>query len=253
MLLAFLRRDSREELARPAGAALQVAGTLAQALFWALLGRALEPGRAGYFAFVAVGGAVLNALHGPLYALASGLARERQLGTLDLFLQTRRPVAQWAAGLLLFPTLWSLALTAGYLALMAAFGLPVEAAGAARLALALAAALPVYWGAALACGAWTLRFRRGQPLAWLLGAGSMLLGGVFIPVERLPGWAARLSPLAPTFYPARLAREALLEGRLDAATLIALLAAGALSLALGHALLAWSVAWLRRSGDLAAD
>lgn len=253
MLVAFLRRDIREEAARPAGALLQLGGTVVQALFWALLGRALEPGREGYFAFVAVGGAVLNALHGPLYGLASGLARERQLGTLDFLLQSRRPVAQWAAGFLAWPTLWSCGLTVIYLAVMAALGLPVPAAGLPPLALTLACALPVYWGAALLCGAWTLRFRRGQPLAWVMGAGSMLVGGVFIPVDRLPGWAAALAPFAPTYEPARMARIALGEGRFDAAGAMRLLGAGAVALLAGGLALAWAVNWLRASGDTAAD
>ena len=253
MLLAFLRRDLREEVARPAGALLQLGGTVVQALFWALLGRALEPGRAGYFAFVAVGGAVLNALHGPLYGLAAGLARERQLGTLDFLLQSRRPVAQWAAGFLAWPTVWSAGLTVLYLAVMAALGLPISAAGALPLALTLLCALPVYWGAALLCGAWTLRFRRGQPLAWVMGAGSMLVGGVFILVDRLPRWAAPLAPLAPTYQPARMARIALAEGRLDGGGALWLLGAGALALMAGWLALAWAVSWLRASGDLSAD
>src|SRR6185369_16178501 len=114
-----------------------------------------------YFAFVAIGGAVLQFLHAPLYALAGGLARERQLGTLDFFLQSRRPALQWALGFLLFPCAWGLALTLLYLGLMGLTGLRLDAGGMMKFLAVLLATLPLYCGAALACGAWTLRFRRG--------------------------------------------------------------------------------------------
>jgi ABC-type polysaccharide/polyol phosphate export permease len=254
MIGAILRRDLKEELARPAGLLLQLAGVLVQALFWSLLGRGLESaGQSGYFAFVAVGGAVLQFLHAPLYALAGGLARERQLGTLDFFLQSRRPVLQWALGFLIFPCVWGLALTLLYIGLMGLTGLPLGAGALARFVLVLLCTLPLYCGAALACGAWTLRFRRGQPLAYALSASSMLLGGVFIRVEQLPVLLRKFSSFAPTYYPAQLARTALLNGALDGGLLIRLLLAGALSLLIGALCLLWSVRWLRQSGDWAAD
>lgn len=254
MIGAILRRDLKEELARPAGLLLQLAGVLVQALFWSLLGRGLESaGQSGYFAFVAIGGAVLQFLHAPLYALASGLARERQLGTLDFFLQSRRPVLHWALGFLIFPCAWGLALTMLYLCLMGLTGLPITPGRLGLFMLVLLCTLPLYCGAALACGAWTLRFRRGQPLAYALSASSMLLGGVFIPVARLPAMLQKFSQFAPTYYPAQLARAALQGGELDGALLARLLLAGAISLLIGGACLLWSVRWLRQSGDWAAD
>ncbi len=257
MLLAFLRRDFKEELARPAGLLLQLAGTLAQALFWAMMGHALSggPNSAGgdYFQYVALGGAVLNFLNGPLLSLAAGLSRERQLGTLDFFIQTRRRPVLWGLAFCAFPTLWSGLLTALYLAIMVLFDLPVTGAGIACFAAALLAGLPIYLGAALICGAWAIRFRRGQPLALLLGFYSMLFGGIFIKVEQLPAWGAKLSAFAPTLYPAILARGAWLNAELPLPALGGLLLIGGATMLAGAFCFEWSVAWLRRSGDYSAD
>ena len=253
MLLAFLRRDFKEELARPAGLLLQLAGTAAQALFWAMMGRALGGGGSDYFQFVALGGAVLNFLNGPLLSLAAGLSRERQLGTLDFFIQTRRRPTLWGLAFCAFPTLWSGLLTAFYIAIMVFFDLPVTGAGIALFTVALFAGLPIYLGAALFCGAWTIRFRRGQPLALLLGFYSMLFGGIFIKVEKLPAWGAKLSTFAPTLYPAILARGAWLKGELPLPALGALLLIGAITMITGAFCFEWSVNWLRQSGDYSAD
>jgi ABC-type polysaccharide/polyol phosphate export permease len=251
MLLAIIRRDLKEELSRPAGLILQLCGTAAQALFWAMMGRAL--GGDDYLQFVALGGAVLNFLNGPLLALASGLSRERQLGTLDFFIQSGRRPLLWGLAFCAFPTLWSGLLTVLFLAIMVLNGLPVSAAGAACFAVALLAGLPVYLGGALLCGAWTVRFRRGQPLALLLGFYSMLFGGIFIKVERLPAWGAKLSAFAPTLYPAMLARSAWLGAELPLRTLGGLLLIGAAVMVAGALCFEWSVGWLRQSGDYAAD
>lgn len=253
MLLAFLRRDLKEELARPTGLLLQLAGTVAQALFWAMMGRALSGESGDYFQYVALGGAVLNFLNGPLLSLAAGLSRERQLSTLDFFIHTRRRPLFWGLAFCAFPTLWSGLLTALYLAIMVFFGLPMTGAGALCFTAALLAGLPIYLGAALCCGAWTIRFRRGQPLALLLGFYSMLFGGIFIKVEQLPAWGVKLSAFAPTLYPAILARSAWLHETLPLPALGTLLLIGAITLIVGAFCFEWSVNWLRQSGDYSPD
>ena len=136
---------------------------------------------------------------------------------------------------------------------MAAFDLPVSGAGIACFIAALVAGLPIYLGAALFCGAWTIRFRRGQPLALLLGFYSMLFGGIFIEVDKLPAWGKILSTFAPTLFPAKLARFAWLDGTLPLQQTGVLLIIGAISLAVGGFCFEWSVGWLRQSGDYSAD
>jgi ABC-2 type transport system permease protein len=58
----------------------------------------------------------------------------------------------------------------------------------------------------------TLVFRRGDPLLWLFGSGSWLLGGVLYPIDLLPVPLQQLATLLPITHAAEGMRAALLGG-----------------------------------------
>jgi ABC-2 type transport system permease protein len=55
-------------------------------------------------------------------------------------------------------------------------------------------------------------FKRGSPINFLFGSLSSLLGGVYYPVEVLPGWLQTLARLFPLTYSLEAMRRALLAG-----------------------------------------
>ena len=60
----------------------------------------------------------------------------------------------------------------------------------------------------------TLVFKRGDPLLWLFGGLSWLLGGVFYPVEVLPHYLQKAAQLLPITHALKGMRAALLGGAL---------------------------------------
>ena len=56
-------------------------------------------------------------------------------------------------------------------------------------------------------------FKRGDPVAYFLGALSIVFGGVFFPVDLLPSWMKTISFLLPITYGLDGLRGILLEGR----------------------------------------
>jgi ABC-2 type transport system permease protein len=54
--------------------------------------------------------------------------------------------------------------------------------------------------------------KQGNPVSVLLGAASVLLGGVFYPVSGLPGWLQSLAQLLPMTHSLELVRRSMLEG-----------------------------------------
>jgi ABC-2 type transport system permease protein len=55
-------------------------------------------------------------------------------------------------------------------------------------------------------------FKRGDPVNWVFGSVSALLGGVLYPITVLPGWLQIFSYLLPITYSLRGMRHALLQG-----------------------------------------
>jgi ABC-2 type transport system permease protein len=58
----------------------------------------------------------------------------------------------------------------------------------------------------------TVVFKRGDPLLWLFGSLSWLLGGVFYPLEVLPPFLQRIAQLLPITHALEGMRAALLRG-----------------------------------------
>ena len=54
--------------------------------------------------------------------------------------------------------------------------------------------------------------KRGDPVTWIFGAVSNLLGGIYYPIMVLPGWMQTLAKLIPVTYALRAMRLALLQG-----------------------------------------
>jgi ABC-2 type transport system permease protein len=54
--------------------------------------------------------------------------------------------------------------------------------------------------------------KRGDPVTWIFGVFSNLLGGVYYPITVLPEWLQKIAGLLPITYSLRSMRLALLKG-----------------------------------------
>src|SRR5205823_1616940 len=99
-----------------------------------------------------------------------------------------------------------------YLLIGMLFGLPLWHVNAVAAALVFALSLLAFSSIGIMSATFTLLFKRGDPLLWLFGSGSWLLGGVLYPVGMLPSSLQHVSTLLPITHAANGMRAALLDG-----------------------------------------
>lgn len=221
VLLAFLARDARIRLSYRLEAAIYALSVLLHAgtfYFVArMLGKAAVPALADYggdyYPFVLVGIAFSAYQAAGLRAFTRSLREEQCLGTLEQVLASpaRIPVLllAWAQWDFLYATaevLLYLLLGAGL------FGLSFGRCNPSAAFCVLLPALAAFMGLGLLSAAFVMRFKRGDPVAWLLGAASELLGGVYFPVILLPPWLKAFSSALPMTHALEGLRRSLLQG-----------------------------------------
>jgi ABC-2 type transport system permease protein len=74
------------------------------------------------------------------------------------------------------------------------------------------ASLMTFVSLGILSAAGTLILKQGEPLGWLFGAVSGLLGGAMFPIDIMPAWLQLLSYLFPITYALDAIRLAVLEG-----------------------------------------
>lgn len=210
---------------------------------------------ADYFTFVSTGLALQLVVTAALAAIGGALAREAHEGTLEVGLAAGLSPGALLAGSALAPC--ALALVQAAVALGAGGAvstLDLAHANAASALLVLAATLlacaPI---GVLGAAAWLLVKRPGV-VTTLTGFAFAFLGGVYFPVEVLPGPLAGLAELVPLTLGLRGFRAALLDDagiRALAPTLAGLGLQAAAGLAVALPVLRWALGRARRRGDLA--
>lgn len=166
-----------------------------------------------YFAFAVVGLAVLGPLHAALMELSRRVRDAQVSGTLEAVLAA--PIGPGLAIVLsaLWPLLSSVLRMSVLLAAAALlFGLPLGAASLPSALVALGLSLAAFLALGVLSAAFTIRFKRGDPVAYLVDVVSVLLGGVFYPVEVLPDELRTAAALLPLTHALEALRQALLAG-----------------------------------------
>lgn len=244
------------------GMLVSLAGLVATTVPVYLLARAMQPLMAEsidaqggeYFAFVLVGMMATYFVATACNALPGTVSSGVRTGTLEALLATPAPLPSLLGGLVAYPLLWTLLRAVVLLAAGAILGARFAWGGAAAGALILGLIVLAHLPFGLIGAALLLAFRTTGPLLQGVVVVSILLGGVYYPVEVVPEWIRPAAHAVPLGYGLRALRMALLEGApvaalaRDVAVLSAMaigwmtIGAGALRLALRHA---------RRAGTLA--
>lgn len=260
-ILALARAGFLTDASYKVGMLVSLAGLVATTVPVYLISRAMQPlmadsiaGQGGdYFSFVLLGMTATYFIATACTALPGALASGVRNGTLEALLATPTPLPALLAGLAVYPLLWTLLRAAVLLAAGAALGARFAWDGGAAGFVILCLIVLAYVPFGLMAGALLLAFRTAGPLLQGVLVASMLLGGVYYPVEVVPAWVRPAAQAVPLGHGLRALRTALLEGAppsalaRDVAVLAAMAAgwmmagAGALVLALRHA---------RRAGTL---
>lgn len=210
---SFFKRDCRIDLSYRFSFALEAVHILlAIAAYYFLAAQLGANSLGGYpsFPFILVG-LTVNAYMTTCFVCFAQEIRGGQLtGTLKAVLTTPTSPAEFLACSSAYPfaraTLDVLLYAAGGLI----FGSSFAAGNLAAAALLFAASILAFAGIGLMSATLTLLFKRGDPLLWLFGSGSWLLGGVLYPTSVLPGPLRGAAELLPITHALRGLRAALL-------------------------------------------
>jgi ABC-2 type transport system permease protein len=219
--LLFVRRDLRTQMSYRLSFLLQLLGILfSSASFYfvaQLLGSTAAPRltRYGgdYFAFVLVGIAFVGYQGVALHAFSGVIQSEQSMGTLEAMLVTPTRLAT----ILFSSSLWSFAFTSlrvviYLLAGVLVFGADLRGANVPSALVVLFLTILTLSSIGILSASFIMIFKRGSPINFLIGSLSSLLGGVYYPVEVLPGWLQILARLFPLTYSLEAMRRALLAG-----------------------------------------
>jgi ABC-2 type transport system permease protein len=207
-----------------------------------------------YFAFLLIGGAFSRYLDVGMRSFAESLREEMLMGTLEPLLATATPVRLALLGPSIFMLIEGTLLVLFQLIAGALFGADFSRANwlSAIVVVGVSVASLLCWGVLSA--AFTVVFKRSDPINWLVGAIAYVFSGVFFPVSILPPLLQIVSYLLPFTYALRGLRAALMSG----ATLpdllpdlLPLLAFTAVLLPLALWSLRVAVRYLKRTGELA--
>jgi ABC-2 type transport system permease protein len=218
---AFVTRDFKLQVSYRLAFLLQSFGilfTVASFYFVALLfGEAAAPHLqeygGDYFAFVLVGIAFVRYQGVAMSTFAATIRRGQMMGTLEAMLVTPTRLST----VLVSSSLWNFAFTSVQVLVYLLLGAFLFGADLGQTNLVAAMVIQVltilaFSGIGILSASFTMVFKRGDPINFLFGSFSTLLGGVLYPVTVLPGWLQPVSYLIPLTYSLRAMRRAILTG-----------------------------------------
>ncbi len=214
---------------------------------------ALSPYGGDYFGFVLIGIAFSNYQSVGLNAMSRSLRTEQQIGTLEATLSAPVGLPSFILGSLLWDLFYVTMETILYFGIgVAAFGLSIKGWHPAS-ALVFLASMPAFLSLGILSAAFTLRYKRGDPIGWLLSTVSELLGGVYFPLIVLPPLLQGISWFIPMTHALEGLRLSLLAGA-DLSRVLPhilwLAAFSALLLPAAFGTLRWALRQTQRDGTL---
>jgi ABC-2 type transport system permease protein len=220
-LWAFFRRDAAIHTSYKLGFSMDVAGvflTAATYYFVAkLFGNSAAPFLAAYggdyFSFVLIGIAFSTYQYVGLNSFAQSLRQEQFLNTLEPILLTPVSLTQFLAGSALWDFLYNTFQVALYFAVgMMLFGMRIPHARLLPAAALLGLTILAFMGLGVMAAAFIMLYKRGNPVTWMVTNVSSLLGGVYFPVDVLPGWLKDVAFFVPMTHALEGLRKSLLMG-----------------------------------------
>ena len=210
LLAAFLRRDFADDMSYRLTFAIELLDAIVLLAGVFLLSRGLGPSAiAGYdpFPFLFVGLAVNAALSVCLACFTLSVRGTRADGMLRVALLMPTPPWVQVLGSAAYPFLRGFVDAALHLTAAVLLGLSLSSANLPAALLVFVLGLAAASAVGIASAAFAIVFKRGDPLLWLIGVASLVLGGVFYPVDQLPavlraiGWATPVAPALAAMRP----------------------------------------------------
>jgi ABC-2 type transport system permease protein len=218
---AFLKKDWRNLKSYRLAFAMQFLGIFfSVAIFFfisRLVGGSVNPYLKSYggdyFSFVLIGIAFTGFLHTGLNTFSTVISGAQGSGTLEAMLVTPTKISE----ILLCSSLWSFLMTGLNALVYLLFGIVFFGFSLGKLnilsaSLVFLLTLFIFSSLGIISASFIMVLKRGDPISWLFGSFSSLVGGTYFPVNILPLWLQKVSYLIPLFYSLRAMRLAVLQG-----------------------------------------
>jgi ABC-2 type transport system permease protein len=260
-MAAFLRRDLREALSYKFTFVSSFVGILFSTATFYFVAKlvpagvpSLGPFGGDYFSFAVVGVAFSSLLVMFQAGLPAVIRNAQVSGTLEAVLMTPASVPTVLVGSSLYQLVFQSFRTFLYLALaVLVFGMKIGRVDWAGVLAVGALTALCFLSIGILSASFILVFKMGNPLGWLLGGVSGLLGGMVFPVTLLPSWVRWASSLLPVTYALDGMRRSLLASARFSAILpdvAALAAFNAVLLPLSLAAFRAAIRKAKRDGTL---
>ena len=166
-----------------------------------------------YFSFVLFGLAVNSYFNTARNTFNSNLRNEQVLGTLEPVVATGTGVPVMLMGLSVYDFA-NLTVQMGAMVSFGVvfFGVSVFWSNILPALFILVLSILAFIGFGMLSASFTMVFKRGDPLGWMIGNISTVMSGVFYPVEILPVWIQKLASLLPLTHSLKAIRLVLLKG-----------------------------------------
>jgi ABC-2 type transport system permease protein len=218
---AFIQRDFRVESSYKFAFVFELATSVFPVFSFYFIGKLVDTGGAGslekyggrYFPFAMVGVAFSQYYMVALGAFSGAIRRSQMAGCLEAMLSTRTG----PGAVVVYSSLYSFLIkTVHILLVFAVGGLFLSAhLGNANLPAALltvALTVAVFGSLGIFSAAFIVLLKKGDPIEWLFGAASSLLGGAAFPLAIMPGWMRHLAAFIPITYSLEAMRLSVLRG-----------------------------------------
>ena len=164
------------------------------------------------FPFLLLGLAVNSYLITALYCFAQGIRGSHSPGLIKAVLGAPISPGEFLLYSSLYPVFRAGLDGMLYLAGGVMLGLRLERINFVAVALFFALAVAAHAGIGMVSAAFTVLFKKGDPLIWLMGGLSWLMGGVFYLLDVLPLWMQRVAAILPLSHALKGTRAAVLDG-----------------------------------------
>jgi ABC-2 type transport system permease protein len=212
---------------------------------------AIEAG--SYFTFVLIGGTFFRYLLSISQAFSTNLRDEMLMGTIEPLLVTATPTTLSLLGPSSWKVIQGTTIVIGQLFLGALVGADFSQANWGSALVVLLISLASFFSYGIVSAAFTIVFKRSDPVVLFISTLASVLSGVIFPIEIFPPWLRIFSYLLPFTYALRALRGALMNGAslVDLAPEIAILLGFAAVLTpLSFWALRYAIRRMKDSGEL---
>jgi len=217
---SFIKKDFLEDTSYRLAFAIDLVGTFLEiALFYfiaVLIGKSTDNyfilENYSYFSFLLVGIAFTKFTNNGMRSFSHKIQDYQITGTLEAMLSTPTPIYKILFSSVLWQHLYMIFITIMYFLIgFTFFGLTLNNANWLTACCILFLTITSFGSLGIMAASFIMFYKRGDPVLWLFGIISSVLGGVYFPVKILPEWLQSISNYLPITYVLKAMRKALFQ------------------------------------------